>query len=1453
MKKRPLNVCISLLSAGVTAAVSTLSVFPQMTYAEGNDFKLTDDCFRYTENDDDTITILGRENGDYDKEKLEIPSEIDGKPVTIIGENAFWFSDYSEVVFPDTLIEIGESAFISSDLESVELPDSVKKIGEKAFSECGEITSVKLTPNIEEIGSAAFSSAGSLEYVYIPNMPALNTDDGLAEWFYKCGLKKAELEDGITRLPTYLFSDCEDLTELIWSDDLEVIGNNAFAGCGFTEMIIPESVTEIRDFAFKSCTFTELTLPKGLKIIGNSAFSDCNYVTNIDIPPEVEEIGDTAFGYMDSLEELYVPNIPAVQNNKFYNTLYHSGLKKIQFADDIAVIPEYMCSGCEALEEIVWSDSLEEIGNYGFANCISLKDPKLPEGLKKLGKYAFSYCTGIENVDLPLSIEELGYRPFQRTDSLKYLYVPKQFPSTSGEYAGGSAFMDSGIEKLVFADGITEINDTFSDLPELTEVVIPDSVTKLDHHAFDGCSSLSEINLPKNLKEIEWIGTFGGCENLREIKIPASVEKASYFGSPVLETVEFEEGMTKIPDKFTGSETLRKVIIPDSVTEIGESAFSGCKNLSIIEGANNENLVVSYDAFGNCNNLWDSRFSYFERGGLSFQMSVNGDVENYTVHYSINPKYRDDFESVKFKTFLDTEVTVIEESLVMDNYDIGWMSFECESAEPEGTIRFSIRNPDRHANAAYNPSIEIKTKEGTVNIQPTRDILRNAEINAVLSLTVPDKANKIDGTSRFNVFGKTLLDKEVKIYVDGELYTTVTSSKYTGKFNTEIEYSGDADSVRVKAVWEDVKTDEYIVKFAENEPEIVSVIFGHDNTHYYVHEDITDIFKNGSSPYIPYNPSMPVDFEVKLTTNDNTAAMYMTSETDGERSAIELKYDAASDSWKGEGFFDTAVPGTLNVVRIPEKASGMLVADGDSVKFRGSDHKLTDADYDPETEYFLENTTQKVVYNSENAAIISCDLSPLNNGEPTDEAINIYQGISDSTWIDGQEVSASDIAASAEEYGFVKSDVKYTDENGDVHTYYVKLISDSDEALAIADNIYLDEAEMTDIEVPNGRKNASAGKTLANFLKNSSPLGKIVGAIIVDRNNTSGETDCKSEFINSVKQNIDDNALTGVLNEGLGKAGQAFVTKVTVVQTVVDTGAQVYTDCNNHSIYSDQIKYSKNEYVREHARQLSTANDVLLGAKVFTKVGAGILGIGVAVSGAPILAAVAAGACIAAGAFFIGNLLDYGTDHLKSLIYGGCTVDADGELRYLLDPSGYVYGKNKDDRIEGATATIYYKDENGKAVKWNAEDYDQKNPQITDSAGWYAWDVPEGEWKVVVEKEGYITAESEWLPVLPVQTDVNLQLKTEGGAESSDKYILGDVTGDGIIDATDASFILTAYAVSSIGGDDEMNDEQRKAADVNGDGVIDAIDASTVLTYYARSSVDFKGSFEEYLNEFVLK
>lgn len=94
----------------------------------------------------------------------------------------------------------------------------------------------------------------------------------------------------------------------------------------------------------------------------------------------------------------------------------------------------------------------------------------------------------------------------------------------------------------------------------------------------------------------------------------------------------------------------------------------------------------------------------------------------------------------------------------------------------------------------------------------------------------------------------------------------------------------------------------------------------------------------------------------------------------------------------------------------------------------------------------------------------------------------------------------------------------------------------------------------------------------------------------------------------------------------------------------------------------------------------------------------------------------------------------------------------------ILDPSGYVYEAVLSNRLPGVTTTVYQK-KNGSAVKWNAEDYSQQNPLVTDEAGFYRWDVPQGEWQVKYEKDGYETCYSEWLPVPPPQLDVNVGMK----------------------------------------------------------------------------------------------
>lgn len=91
----------------------------------------------------------------------------------------------------------------------------------------------------------------------------------------------------------------------------------------------------------------------------------------------------------------------------------------------------------------------------------------------------------------------------------------------------------------------------------------------------------------------------------------------------------------------------------------------------------------------------------------------------------------------------------------------------------------------------------------------------------------------------------------------------------------------------------------------------------------------------------------------------------------------------------------------------------------------------------------------------------------------------------------------------------------------------------------------------------------------------------------------------------------------------------------------------------------------------------------------------------------------------------------------------------------LIDPSGFVYEAVTSNRLEGVEATIY---EQGVSAQWDAENYHQVNPQITDTSGRYAWDVPVGNWQVRFSKRGYEPKATEWLPVPPPQLDINIPM-----------------------------------------------------------------------------------------------
>ena len=101
-----------------------------------------------------------------------------------------------------------------------------------------------------------------------------------------------------------------------------------------------------------------------------------------------------------------------------------------------------------------------------------------------------------------------------------------------------------------------------------------------------------------------------------------------------------------------------------------------------------------------------------------------------------------------------------------------------------------------------------------------------------------------------------------------------------------------------------------------------------------------------------------------------------------------------------------------------------------------------------------------------------------------------------------------------------------------------------------------------------------------------------------------------------------------------------------------------------------------------------------------------------------------------------------------------------------IDPSGYIYEAVASNRLPGVTVTCYekvtgydmYDEPYTEITVWDAEEYEQTNPLVTDAEGRYEWDVPQGWWQVKAELDGYETTYSDWLPVPPPQLEVNLAM-----------------------------------------------------------------------------------------------
>ena len=262
-----------------------------------------------------------------------------------------------------------------------------------------------------------------------------------------------------------------------------------------------------------------------------------------------------------------------------------------------------------------------EIGEKAFYNINDahlsyIKSVEIGDSVTTIGFSAFYGCSSLTSVVIPDSVTSIGDGTFYDCSSLTSVVIPDSVTSI-----GGYAFYNcSSLTEIVIPDSVTSIGGyAFYNCSSLTSVVIPDSVTSIGGYAFRYCNSLTsvyitdvaawcKISFGDSYANPLWYAKnlYLNNELVTELIIPDSVTSIGYsafYNYSSLTSVVIPDGVTSIGDyAFCYCSSLTSVEIPDSVTTIASSAFYGCSSLTSVVIPDGVTSIGGY-AFHYCDNL----------------------------------------------------------------------------------------------------------------------------------------------------------------------------------------------------------------------------------------------------------------------------------------------------------------------------------------------------------------------------------------------------------------------------------------------------------------------------------------------------------------------------------------------------------------------------------------------------------------------------------------------------------------------------------------------------------------------------------------------------------------------------------------------------------------------------------------------------------------------------------
>ena len=420
---------------------------------------------------------------------------------------------------------------------------TVTAIGESAFSQ-RNITSITFPNSITSVGRAAFYCCSLLDSVVLP--------------------------EKVTVIGDMLFANCTSLRRVVIPEGLTLIDNSAFNSCySLDSLIIPNSVTRIEDWAFALCKgLTYVEMSRGLTYVGRGAFGDCSALNTVIIP-DLSSWSMINFGDYNS-NPLTTTKTLKINNEE---------IRDLVIPDDVTYIGDYAFRGCTNITSVTMGENVTKIGTSAFYGCKNCASITIGENVTSIGSWAFYGCSAMTSLkSLPRKVPSTTSNSFDSAiKDQAILYVPSAALEAYSSKAPWSDFYDIVALNIPKHQLAYYVDDALykSFTLEEGEYITPEPAPEKEGYTFSGWSEIPE-RMPKH--DVTVTGSFTLTSEQLALD---GIQYTLWVKEKTAEIVGFD-----VTDGFTGQVSIPSTVTKDGtsfdVTRIGDSAFSKCENLTSV-------------------------------------------------------------------------------------------------------------------------------------------------------------------------------------------------------------------------------------------------------------------------------------------------------------------------------------------------------------------------------------------------------------------------------------------------------------------------------------------------------------------------------------------------------------------------------------------------------------------------------------------------------------------------------------------------------------------------------------------------------------------------------------------------------------------------------------------------------------------------------------------------------